>query len=167
MNYCTETQLCALDSGVSKAQFPFRLLLLMSCLLTTNSMWIIFSGLPEIVMYSITFSYIKRSTNQTAVSGILRPEIIKKRRKQNTLNLIMTFWTWLVQFITNILCVVVMKLFFGKDRYFQTLFATFLVFLNFNILPLFYVALADNEFKTAIMNRDFRSIVNIFIDFTE
>ena len=121
-------------------------------------------GLPEIVLYSLTFAYIKRRTDQTALSGILRPEVIKKRRKQNTLNLKMTFWTWIAQFVTNIFYMVVMTFFYGKDRFLQSLFATFTVCLNFNILPLFYVTLADDDFKSAIMEKDFWRVLKIFID---
>ena len=127
------------------------------------SLGFIIIGLPEIITYFITFAYIKHSTNKTALSGILGPEVIKKRRKQNTLNLIMTFWTWVAQLITNIFYIVVMKVFYGRDRFFQTLFATFTLCLNFNILPLFYVVLADDDFKSAMMRKDFWSMLKIFI----
>ena len=152
-----------MDPESSGIQFPFRIMFWLGCLLTTRSLWVIMFGLPEIVMYSLTFAYIKRRTNQTALSGILRPEVIKKRRKQNTLNLIMTFWTWIAQFITNIVYIVVMMVFYGKDRFLQLLFATFTVCLNFNVLPLFYVALADDDFKSAVMEKDFLRMLKIFI----
>ena len=153
-----------MDPQVSGIQYPFRIMIWLGCLMTTNSLWIIMFGLPEIVLYTLTFSYIKRRTNQTALSGILRPEVIKKRRKHNTLNLIMTFWTWIAQFITNIFYIIVMTVFYGRDRFFQTLFAAFTVCLNFNVLPLFYVVLADEDFKSAIMRKDFRGALLIFLN---
>ena len=156
-----------MDPESSGIQFPFRIMFWLGCLLTTRSLWVIMFGLPEIVMYSLTFAYIKRRTNQTALSGILRPEVIKKRRKQNTLNLIMTFWTWIAQFITNIVYIVVMMVFYGKDRFLQLLFATFTVCLNFNVLPLFYVALADDDFKSAVIEKDFLRMMKIFIHYPD
>lgn len=166
-NHCAETGNWAVDTELSGVEFIFRIVLWLSCLLTTNSLWIIMFGIPEIVMYSLTFAYIKQHTNKTALSGILRPEIIKKRRKQNTLNLIMTFWTWVAQFITNIFYIVVMQVFYGRDRFFQTLFASFTVSLNFNVLPLFYVLLADDDFKSAIMSKDFWAAIKFLSNCSE
>ena len=167
VNHCTETRLWALDPTASGIQYFLKIVFWLSCLLTSHSIWVIMYGLPEIIMYSLTFAYIKNQTNETAMSGILRPEVIKKRRKQNTLNLTMTFFTWVAQFITNIFYMIVMTFFYGKDRFFLSLFATFTVCLNFNILPLFYVALSDNDFKTAIVERDFWGILKIFLGCSE
>lgn len=167
INYCAETWLWALDPQTSAIQFPFRIMLWLGCFLTTRSLWVIMFGLPEIMMYSLTFAFIQKHTDQTALSGILRPEAIKRRRKQNTLNLIMTFWTWIAQFITNIFYIVVMMVFYGKDRFLQILFAAFTVCLNFNVLPLFYVLLADDDFKSALMDMDLWRMLKILIDCSE
>ena len=60
--------------------------------------------------------------------------------------------------------IIVMTVFYGRDRFFQTLFAAFTVCLNFNVLPLFYVVLADEDFKSAIMRKDFRGALIIFLN---
>jgi hypothetical protein len=122
-------------------------------------------SLPEIILYSLTFIHIFCHTNRTALSGILRPEVIKRRKQQNSLNLMMTFWTWLAQFITNFVYILVLKVFYGKNRFDQLVLASFTISLNFIILPLFYVTLADDDFKSAILRKDYLSIVKIFLNF--
>jgi hypothetical protein len=47
--------------------------------------------------------------NSTAQSGLLKPEVIKRRKQQNTLNIYMTFWVGAIQFLTNTLIVVFLK----------------------------------------------------------
>jgi hypothetical protein len=119
-------------------------------------------SIPEIVLYSLTFVYIYRHTNHAALSGILKPEVIKKRRQQNSLNLIMTFWAWLAQFVTNLIYMLILVVFLGKNRFYQSVLAVFTVCLNFNVLPLFYVVLADEDFKSAILRKDYWSILKLF-----
>jgi len=77
----------------------------------------------------------------------------------------MTFWTWLAQFITNFVYILVLKVFYGKNRFDQLVLASFTISLNFIVLPLFYVTLADDDFKSAILRKDYLSIVKIFLNF--
>jgi len=67
-NHCTETKAWARQPELSGIEFTFRTVLWLSCLMTTKSLWIIMFGIPEIVMYLLTFAYIKRHTNKTALS---------------------------------------------------------------------------------------------------
>jgi predicted lysophospholipase L1 biosynthesis ABC-type transport system permease subunit len=165
VNYCQETRRWAFDPEASLVAFPFRLLLMSGCVLTNLILWIVMFSIPEITLYSMTFGYIIRHTNRTALSGILRPEVIKKRKQQNSLNLMMTFWTWFAQFITNIIYIILLMVFFGRNRFTQAILAAFTVSLNFIVLPLFYVMLADEAFKSAILRKDYIGVVKIFLDF--
>jgi hypothetical protein len=122
-------------------------------------------GLPEIVLYSFTFVYIVSHNRQTALAGILQPEVIRKRKLQNSLNIIMTFWVWLAQLGTNIIYLVVMFVFYGKVRFYHHLFVILTIGLNFNVLPLFYIVLADNQFKTFLLNRDYYNMIKLFFAF--
>jgi len=70
----------------------------------------------------------------------------------------------LAQFITNSLYLVVMYIFFGKDRFYQQFLAVFTVFLNFNVMPLFYVLVADEDLKASVLDKDFTRIVSIFFN---
>ena len=164
LNQCIRTREWAWEPNISNCEFIFRFLLLCGCYVTTRILRIVLFSVPEIVLYSLTFGHILKHTNDTAASGILRPDVIKKRRQRNTLNLIMTCWAWLAQFSTNVIYMVVMYIFFGKDRFGQTFLAVLTVFLNFNVRPLFYVIVADEDFKSAIMNKDFKRIVILFLD---
>ena len=74
----------------------------------------------------------------------------------------MTIWTGIAQFVTNIIYIIVIKIFFGKDKFYQDLLAVFTISLNFNILPLLYIALADENFKSAFLKKDYLNAVKMF-----
>jgi hypothetical protein len=80
-------------------------------------------SLPEIVLYGLTFAWLIKNTKRAELAGILKPDVIKHRRQKNMLNIVMTFWAWLAQFISNIMYIIVIKLFFGKLRFHQALFS--------------------------------------------
>ncbi len=75
----------------------------------------------------------------------------------------MTAWTGIAQFVTNMIYIVVIKIFFGKAKFYQDLLAVFTISLNFNILPLFYIALADENFKSAFLKREYWTAIRLFI----
>jgi hypothetical protein len=75
----------------------------------------------------------------------------------------MTVWTGIAQFVTNIIYIIVIKIFFGGDKFYQDLLAVFTISLNFNILPLFYIALADENFKSAFLRREYLNAIRLFI----
>jgi hypothetical protein len=163
--HCVPTERWAFEPNINEVEQALRILLLSSCLITKAIYWIAMLSLPEIILYCITFLHIKVHTNRTELSGILNPETINRRKQKNTLNIIMTFWAWLAQFATNITYIIVLKLFFGKHRFFQALFAEFTVCLNFNILPLFYIALADEDLKSAILKKEYSMAARLFFYF--
>lgn len=164
--HCVETGRWAFNAqGLSMTQQIFRIGIYVSCTLTTNTIVILMFGLPEIVLYSFTFVYIVSHNRQTALAGILQPEVIRKRKLQNSLNIIMTFWVWLAQLGTNIIYLVVMFVFYGKVRFYHHLFVILTIGLNFNVLPLFYIVLADNQFKTFLLNRDYYNMIKLFFAF--
>ena len=163
--HCEDTGTWAFEPNINDFEQIFRVILLSSCWMTKGIYWIAMLSLPEIVLYYITFEHIKIHTNRTELSGILNPEVMNRRKQKNTLNIIMTFWAWLAQFATNITYVIVLKLFFGKYRFFQALFAAFTVSLNFNIMPLFYIALADEDLKSAILRKEYSTAARLFFYF--
>ena len=162
-NFCEDTSSWAFDPNIGNFEYSFRLALLSSCKITMTLAWIVMLSVPEMILYSATFLHIILHTNHTALSGILNAEVIKRRRQKNSLNIVMTFWTWLAQFITNLIYLSIMKVFYGKNRYHQALLASLSVSLNFNILPLFYVVLADDNFKTAILKKEYSSIIDALL----
>jgi hypothetical protein len=80
-------------------------------------------SVPEIVLYGSTFCWLIKNTKRTELAGILKPEVMKRRRQKNALNIAMTFWAWLAQFVSNIMYIIVIKLFFGKLKFHQALFS--------------------------------------------
>ena len=84
-------------------------------------------------LYCSTFLYIKRHNNKTARSGILPLDTIKRRKQQNKLNIMVTFWAWLAQLVTNIVYIILMLFIFGKEQFYHILLAICTICLNFNI----------------------------------
>jgi hypothetical protein len=118
-----------------------------NCLISRNLFYILTLSLPEMVMYGIAFKSIVRHTNLLAISGLLQPEKIKKRRKKNLVNIYMTFWAWVVQLISNICLISLVKFFYGKSQFFFNLFGLLSICLSFNILPFIYIVMASEKHK--------------------
>jgi hypothetical protein len=93
----------------------------------------------------------------------LNPEIIKNRKQKNNLNIIMTFWVWFAQFVNNIIYMVLIKMFLGKVRFYHSLLAVLTIFVNFNVLPLFYIVIADEDFKMAIVQKEYFVVAKLFL----
>ena len=119
-------------------------------------------GLPEIILYSATFRHIMQHNQKTALSGIVSKDAIKRRKQKNKLNIMITFWAWLAQLITNIIYMLLMSVYFGKVRFYQILLSICTACLNFNIVPLFYLIMSDNDFKVAIQKKDYIRIIKLF-----
>ena len=123
---------------------------LISCKATLYLTRIVMFGLPEMFLYYTTFRHILKHNQKTALSGIISQDTVKRRKQQNKLNIMITFWAWLAQLVTNIVYLLLMLIFFGKARYYHVLLAICTICLNFNILPLFYIVMADDEFKKVV-----------------
>jgi hypothetical protein len=52
--------------------------------------------------------------------------------------------------VTNIIFLVLMKGFFGKSKFYHSLFAIITISFNFNFMPIFYIMLIDGSLKKAI-----------------
>lgn len=120
-------------------------------------------GLPEMFLYCATFLYIIRHNKRTALSGIISQDTVRNRRQQNRLNIMITFWAWLAQLFTNIIYLLLMNVFYGKARFYAVLLQICTICLNFNILPLFYVVMADDGFKKAIQKKDLLLFLKLFV----
>jgi len=109
----------------------------------------------------------QNSTNyirtKSFITGLLNPEIIKNRKQKNNLNIIMTFWVWFAQFVNNIIYMVLIKMFLGKVRFYHSLLAVLTIFVNFNVLPLFYIVIADEDFKMAIVQKEYFVVAKLFL----
>jgi hypothetical protein len=77
----------------------------------------------------------------------------------------MAFWAWLVQFITNMILVVLIKFMFGKDQFIYYLLGCVTLFCQFNVLPFIYIILGDERFKRAIANKEYCNVVKMMFDF--
>ena len=91
------------------------------------------------------------------------PEVIKRRRQQTSLNINVTFISCVAQFLTNIIFLILMKGFFGKSKFYHALFALVTTSFNFNVLPIFYIFMTDDQLKRAIQYRkSFIDILTVF-----
>ena len=94
-------------------------------------------------------------------SRALKSETMKRRNQQNTMNIYATFWAWLAQFFTNILDLFLLHVFYGQHIFVHAVFAYLHLTLNFNILPLFYIIVADEQLKAAIFAKQYKEVVRI------
>ena len=152
------------EEGLTGMETLLRLLSSLSCYISKVLFALLGSGLPEIVLYSAIFYHIRLRSQHTALAGILKPEIIKSRKKKNILNIILTFWAWLAQFITNLIYIMGYYLFYGRSKFHHSLLAVITVIFNFNILPIFYICMIDDEVKIAIIEKDYIRIVRLFLN---
>jgi hypothetical protein len=61
--------------------------------------------------------------------------------------------------------VVLVKFLFGKDQFTFYLLAFLTLFLNFNVLPLFYIILGDERFKKAVAKKEYFELVKLMLNF--
>lgn len=154
-SHCFRTSEWVMEVHPGTAQFYLRLSWFFCCKTSVYITRVVMLGLPEMTLYYITFRHMLRHNQRTALSGIISQDIVRKRKKQNKLNIMVTFWAWLAQLVTNIIYLLLMYGFYGKARFFHSLLATCTICLNFNILPLFYTIMVDDDFKKALLRKDF------------
>lgn len=160
--YCSSIGRLVEDSSSGSIEFFLNLSWLISCKTSIYLTQIIMLGLPEMILYFSTFRHIKKHNQETALSGIISEDTIKRRKQQNKLNIMVTFWAWIAQLITNFIYLILMNFFFAKSRFYHTLLANCTICLNFNILPLFYIIMADDDLKTAIQNKRMEALLHFF-----
>jgi hypothetical protein len=79
------------------------------------------------------------------------------------MNIYMTFWTWLFQFIVSIISHIFIHFIFGKHKFYQHLFAILNVGVNFSILPCLFVIMGDEDFKRALASKNFSEALKLFL----
>ncbi len=164
-SFCQPTLEWAEKSHPFSTEFILKFSWFLGCKVTLGAMLIIMFGVPEMILYLKTFLYIMQHNHNVALSGILNPDTVKHRRKQNKLNILITFWAWMAQLMTNIIYFVVIIMFFGKMRYFNILLSVCTICLHFNILPLFYLLMVDDDLKLSLINKDPFHFLNILLGF--
>ena len=161
--YCTATERWALQEKLTLLEYFYRVFWLVCCKITINGISIVMCGIPEMILYSATFYHIIIHNKKTA--GILNSDAIKRRKQQNMLNMRITFWAWIAQLGTNITYLILLTFFFGKHRFFHKLLAISTICLNFNILPIFYLTMADEDLKLFLLNKDYFNLLKLFLGF--
>ena len=101
----------------------------------------------------------------TTSSFLTFPDVIKRRQKQNLTNIYMTFWAWLAQFLTNIILVLAVRIFYGQNQFVYQLLGLLTIFFNFNVLPFVYIILANEKFKKAFVDKKCGSLLKLFFSF--
>ena len=162
-SYCTATQRWTEHAKLSSIEYFFRFYWVICCKSTIFCTPIFMCGIPEMILYSATFYHIIIHNKKTA--GILNSDAIKRRKQQNMLNIKITFCSWLDQLGTNITYLILLTFFFGKHRFSHILLAISTIFLNFNILPLIYLMMADEDLKLFVLNKDYWNLLKMFFGF--
>jgi len=141
-----------------------HILRMIQATLCVTSKWlfhIVAMSIPEVILYPITFHHMLKLTNMPGLSGALKSETIKRRNQQNSTNIYVTFWAWLAQFLTNVLDLILLHILYGQYIFYHSLFAYLHLTLNFTIMPLFYIIVADEQLKTAIFTKQYKEVIKI------
>jgi len=144
------------SSDSTLTEFALRFLHYFLCRFALFIYYVLILSFPEPILYAITFWRIHGSIKAAASSGILNTDVIKSRKKKNTINIYITFWAWLIQYFVNILNYLVAKLIFGKSPFLHSLFSLLQLTFNFTIMPFLYILVADENFKAFLLQKDFR-----------
>ena len=165
--HCVEAERWAFshDKGTIVFEKMIKFGIFVSCKISRNLFYILSMSLPEMFLYRITFSHINVHNKNVENEGILKEDAVRRRKRQNVLNIYMTFWVWLAQFITNIIIVIAVKYMFGKDQFLLQLAVFVTMFLNFNVLPFLYIILGNDGFKRSILNKEYCKFVNLLFEF--
>ena len=147
---------------IGEIEKVFFFLLQVSCYFTRVLFGLLTCCIPEMILYPIIFCKIRENHKRIALSGILKPEVLQRRKQKNALNIIITFWAFIAQFVSNLIYIFGYLFLFGNVKFYHSLLAVVTVSLNFNILPFFYIFVADDEVKTAILSREFLKILFLF-----
>jgi hypothetical protein len=142
-----------LDTDIGHWEKFFRLFFFLICKLSKLFFWLVTFCVPEMILYPITFRYIVEVTNSTAKAGLLLPEVICRRRQRNSLNIQVTCLACVVQLAANFIFVVLLVLFFGESNFYGQLAALVNICFNFNLIPIFYIIMIDDEIKRSIFGR--------------
>ena len=113
------------------------------------------------VLYPLIFRYIVKQTN--CVADIIHPEVFRQRKQRNVLNIYMTFFTWVLQFIFSITSYLFMIFIFGKHKFYHHLFSILNVGINFALLPCILIIVGDESFKRAIAKGCFCQALRLFL----
>lgn len=145
------------ESHDSWSMYSLRLIHYILCRLSLVVYFIFVLSFPEAILYALTFWNILGNTRAVADSGILKSDILKRRKQKNTLNIYLTFWAWLIQYIINMFNFLVTRFIFGKSPFLHSLFSLFQLTFNFTIMPFLYILVADETIKTHLLKKEFAS----------
>jgi hypothetical protein len=167
--HCIDAQRWAFDDNTTieknVLQKTFRVAVFVSCKISRNLFYILTMSLPEMCLYPITFYHINVHYKNAATDGIIKADTIKRRNQQNLVNIYMTFWVWVAQFVTNMIIVVMVKYMFGKDQFVYQLVGLVTMFLNFNVLPCLYIVMGNDSFKRAILSKEYFKFFKLLFEF--
>ena len=113
------------------------------------------------VLYPLTFRYISKHTS--SIVDIIHPDTYRQRKQRNVLNIYMTFYTWVLQFILSIGAYFFMIFIFGKHMFYHQLFSILNVGVNFALLPCVFILIGDESFKRAITRGRFGEAATLFL----
>ena len=164
--HCVEAKRWAFNNDTQTEAYEklLKIGVFVSCKISRNLFYILSMSLPEMFLYPITFFHINAHNKNAANEGIIKADAIKRRKRQNTLNIYMTFWAWLAQFVTNMIIVVLVKYMFGKDQFLYQLTGLVTMILNFNVLPFLYIILGNDGFKRSILNKEYCKFVKLLFE---
>ena len=164
--YCIEAQQWAFTDEIDTNMHYkiFKVSTFVSCEISKNLFYILTMCLPELLLYSFTFIHIIQHNQHVATVGILRHDVVKRRQKQNLLNIYMTCVAWLAQFVANMITVIMVRYMFGKEQFQHHLTGYLALFFNFNLLPFIYIILGNENFKKAFHSKEYLQFIKLLFE---
>lgn len=130
-------------------------IILIGCCLSWISFWIVAVGIPEFILYPITFYKIHQHNRNAEKNGILNPEAFRWRRQTNRINILTSVYIWILQLVCYTFLTIFIQLAYGKNKFLHSLFAVISLSLNFTLIPICFITATDIEFKIDLANCNF------------
>ena len=164
--HCIEAQQWAFTDDLDTNMYYkiFKVSAFVSCKISRNLYYILTMCLPELLLYSITFMHIHKHNQRVATEGILMPDVMKGRKKQNLFNIYMTCLAWIAQFVANMITVIMVKYMFGKDQFQHHLIGFLALSFHFNLLPFIYIILGNDNFKKGLRSKEYLQFIKLLFE---
>jgi hypothetical protein len=91
--------------------------------------------------------------------------VMKRRKNQNLVNIYITFWACLAQFITNMFLIFIVRFGFGKDQFMFPVYGLVLHFFNFNVLPFTYLFMSHEKVRLALYGKKYMELCKLLFEF--
>jgi hypothetical protein len=153
---CDENYARAWEAGVPTGEFLIRMFVFVFCWISKMLLYMIMTGIPEALLYARLYQTIRKHNVRLESLKILKPESLRQRAQQNSVNMSATAFAWVMETISNAFTIFFVKAVYGKGLFLHSLMSIFHLFNNFVIVPFLFVVVADPEIQKHVLKGRFK-----------